>query len=214
MVNAVPIATAPCRLDRKGGHASQRETLLPTRLTGQESTQKSGTTFPKTKPNGTAASTSNVLSTTSAETSAAAKALTSEMEPATAAATRSGDQQDNSNNSQPAYSQPNQPSHSNLVPSTTSLKQFEPQQSNGAHDAVVDSEGSPQASSNQNEEHFVIMGIVGFAPDMELQDGSRSSTWRYRPCVFGTHTELNAACAVASRLAGRTIIPGGPNQRV
>jgi len=37
---------------------------------------------------------------------------------------------------------------------------------------------------------------------------------RDRPRVFGAQTELNAACAVASRLAGRTIIPGGPNKHV
>ena len=49
---------------------------------------------------------------------------------------------------------------------------------------------------------------------MELQDGSRTTTWRYRPRVFGTQTELNAACAVASRVAGRAIVPCGPNQHV
>ena len=92
------------------------------------------------------ASTSNVLSTTSAETSAEANAPISEMEPATATATQPGDQQDDSSNGQPAYNQPGQPiqpSQSNLVPSTTSLQQFEPQQSNGAHDTVVDNEASP-----------------------------------------------------------------------
>ena len=190
----------------------QREPLLPTHLPGPESTQTNGTTLPKTKPNGAAASTSNVLSTTIAETSAKANAPTSEMEPATATATQTGNQQDNSNNGQPAYNQPSKPSQSSLVPSTTSLQQFEPQQSNGARDAVVDNEASPQAS--QNEEHFVIMGIVGFVPDMELQDGWRTTTWRKRPRMFGTQPKLNAACAVASQVAGLAIVPGGPNQYV
>jgi len=58
------------------------------------------------------------------------------------------------------------------------------------------------------------MGYFSFVPKMELHDGLRTTTWRYRSRVFGTQTELNAACAVASRLAGRTIIPGGPNQHV
>ena len=58
------------------------------------------------------------------------------------------------------------------------------------------------------------MGIVGFVPDMELQHGWRTNTWRKRPRMFGTQTKLNAACAVASRVAGHTIVPGGPNQHV
>ena len=95
---------------------------------GQESTQANGTTLLKTKPNGAAALTSDVLSTTSAEasteTSAEANAPRSEMEPATATATQPGDQQDNSSNCQPAYNNPSQPSQSNLVPPTTSLQQF------------------------------------------------------------------------------------------
>ena len=70
------------------------------------------------------------------------------------------------------------------------------------------------ASSNQDKEHFTIMGIVGFVPEMELQLALLTITWRYRPRVFGNQTELNAACALAARLAGRTIIPGGPNQHV
>ena len=60
----------------------QREPLLLTRM--QESKQANGTTLPETKlcffssnywtkPNGIAISTSNILSTTSAETSAAVK---------------------------------------------------------------------------------------------------------------------------------------------
>ena len=55
------------------------------------------------------------------------------------------------------------------------------------------------------------MGIVGFVPKMELQLALRTTTWRYRPRVFGTQTELNAVCAVSSQVAGRTIVPGGPN---
>ena len=71
-----------------------------------------------------------------------------------------------------------------------------------------------QASSNQNEEQFAIMGIVGFVPEMELQAVMWTTTWRYRPRAFGTQIDLNAACAVASQVAGRTIVPGGPNQHV
>jgi len=84
----------------------------------------------------------------------------------------------------------------------------------GAQNAYVDSEASHQASSNQNEERFTIMGIVGFVPGMELEAALRTTTWRYRPRAFGTQTELNAACAVASQVDGRTIVPGGPNQHV
>jgi len=32
--------------------------------------------------------------------------------------------------------------------------------------------------------------------------------------VFGTQSQLGEACAVASRVAGRTIVPGGPKQHV
>ena len=53
-----------------------------------------------------------------------------------------------------------------------------PQQSNRAHDADFDSEASPQASSSQDREHHVVIGIVGFAPDVKLLHGWRFRTWR------------------------------------
>jgi len=61
-----------------------------------------------------------------------------------------------------------------LLPTSGLLRGCRPTwQSNRAHDAVVDSEASPQASSKQDREHYV--GIVGFVPDVELQHGWRCS---------------------------------------
>ena len=118
-----------CRLDRKEDHVPQCEPSWPTRLAG---TRTNGTNAPKTKLNGAAALTSNVLSATSAETNAP----TSSVEPTTATATQSGDQQ---NNDQP---EPNKPNQYNQIQSTTSLQQFQPQQNNGSQDAAVDSKAS------------------------------------------------------------------------
>ena len=84
-------------------------------LFGQESTQKSGTTSLKTKPNGTAASTSSVLSATSVETSAERRGKDSDVGSTTATATS------------PRAASPVQ---CTLDPSTTSLQQSGPQQSN------------------------------------------------------------------------------------
>ena len=217
MINAVPIGNASVPSRPQGRPRASTRTVIADALAWAGADAENDATLPKTKPYGAAASTSNVIYTTSAETSAEANAKTSAMEPATAAATRSGDQQDSSNNDQPAYnqpSQPSQPSQFSLVPSTTSLHQSEQQQSNRAHDAVVDSEASPQPSSNQNKEHCVIVGIVDFIPEVELKVGWQTTTWRKRPHMFGTHSTFDAACAVASRVAGRTIVPGGPKQHV
>ena len=101
-----------------------------------------------------------------------------------------------------------------MLSSTTFLQQSEPQQSNRAHVAVVDSEVSPQASSDQDRGHYIPMGIVGFIPEVELQVRWRTTTWRKRPRVFGTQSRFDEACAVASQVAGRTIVPGGPKQHV
>ena len=59
----------------------------------------------------------------------------------------------------------------------------EPQQSYRAHVAVVDSEASPQASSNQDTKNYVATCLVGFTPEVELQVGWWLTTWRKRPRV-------------------------------
>ena len=61
------------------------------------------------------------------------------------------------------------------------------------------------------------MKIGALHPNVELQVGWQTTTLRKRPRVFGTQSTFDAALAVASQVAGRTIVfgvVGGPKQHV
>ena len=112
----------------------------------------------------------------------------------------------------PTRVQPAQPAQQpSLDPLTTSLQQSEPQQSNRAHDAVADSETSLQAPTK-----------TGSTASSSASSAS-SRTWNCKACGGSardandraySQSTLYAARAVTSRVADRTIAPGGPKQHV